>query len=279
MSLNQFKTRLAASIAFSEILRVWQDSSGISLKNTSGSYLSFLSYCLIQEKNGNHLFILPDKEDALYFFNDLENLFNSERGTTLLFYPASYRRPYQIMDSDATSVLQRTEVLDALGKERKKLIVVTYPEAIVEKVIEKKNFEKNNLTISVGEELELDLMDEILIDLDFEKVDYVYEPGQFAIRGGIIDVFSFNYEMPYVGVLPTLPSIDNTFEVSKLTQLVKDFVDQGENVWIDRSVTNDTYWSGKAYGKVAELIAISQSIGLTEESTRLTNWLKLELED
>ena len=197
MSLNQFKTRLAASIAFSEISRVWQDSSGISLKNTSGSYLSFLSYCLIQEKNGNHLFILPDKEDALYFFNDLENLFNSERGTTLLFYPASYRRPYQIMDSDATSVLQRTEVLDALGKERKKLIVVTYPEAIVEKVIEKKNFEKNNLTISVGEELELDLIDEILIDLDFEKVDYVYEPGQFAIRGGIIDVFSFNYEMPY----------------------------------------------------------------------------------
>ena len=141
-----------------------------SLKTTSGSYISFLSYCLIKEKNGNHLFILPDKEEALYFFNDLENLFNSERGTTLLFYPASYRRPYQIMDSDTTSVLQRTEVLDALGKERKKLIVVTYPEAIVEKVIEKKNFEKNNLTISVGEELELDLIDEILIDLDFEKV-------------------------------------------------------------------------------------------------------------
>jgi len=90
---------------------------------------------------------------------------------------------------------------------------------------------------------------------------------------------SFNYTMPYVGVLPSLPTIDNTFEVSKLTQLVKDFVDQGENVWIDRSITNDTYWSGKAYGKVAELIAISKSIGLTEESNRLTNWLKSELED
>ena len=105
MSLNNFKTRLAASSAFSIISRLWQDSSVISLKNTSGSYISFLSYCLIQEKNGNHLFILPDKEEALYFFNDLENLFNSERGTTLLFYPASYRRPYQIMDSDTTSVL------------------------------------------------------------------------------------------------------------------------------------------------------------------------------
>jgi transcription-repair coupling factor (superfamily II helicase) len=153
VSLNQFKTRLALSSAFSEISRLWQDSSGISLKNTSGSYISFLSYCLIQEKKWEPSFYSSDKEEALYFFNDLENLFNSERGTTLLFYPASYRRPYQIMDSDATSVLQRTEVLDALGKERKKLIVVTYPEAIVEKVIEKKNFEKNNLTISVGEEL------------------------------------------------------------------------------------------------------------------------------
>ena len=86
------------------------------------------------------------------------------------------------MDSDAKSMLQRTEVLDALGKERKKLIVVTYPEAIVEKVIEKKHFEKNNLTIAVGEELELDLMDEILIDLDFEKVDYVYEPCFIQFR-------------------------------------------------------------------------------------------------
>ena len=78
-----------------------------------------------------------------------------------------------------------------LAKREKKLIVVTYPEAIVEKVIEKKNFEKNNLTISVGEELELDLIDEILIDLDFEKVDYVYEPGQFAIRGGDYRCFFF----------------------------------------------------------------------------------------
>jgi transcription-repair coupling factor (superfamily II helicase) len=126
VSLEQFKRRLSVSNAFSKISRLWQDRAIISLKNISGSYISFLSYCLIQEKNGNHFFILPDKEEALYFFNDLENLFNTERGTTLLFYPASYRRPYQIMDSDSTSVLQRTEVLDALGKERKKLIVVTY---------------------------------------------------------------------------------------------------------------------------------------------------------
>ena len=80
-----------------------------------------LSYAVIQQINGNHLFILSEKEEALYFFNDLENLYNKERGTTLLFYPASYRRPYQIVDPDPTSVLQRTEVIDALGKQRKKL--------------------------------------------------------------------------------------------------------------------------------------------------------------
>ena len=76
-----------------------------------------------------------------------------------------------------------------LGKKRKKLIIVTYPEAIVEKVIDKKRFKENNIVISVGEDLEIDLLNELLIEMSFDKVDHVYEPGQFAIRGGIIDVF------------------------------------------------------------------------------------------
>ena len=197
MSLDQFKRRISSSKTFLKISNIWGNESSISLKNTSGSYISFLSHCIIQENNGSHLFIFSDKEEALYFFNDLESLFEKERGTTLLFYPASYRRPYQIMDSDPTSILQRTEVIDSLSKQRKKLIIVTYPEAIIEKVIAKKSFEENNITISTGEDLELDLINEILIELDFEKVDHVYEPGQFAVRGGIIDVFSFNNEFPY----------------------------------------------------------------------------------
>ena len=197
MSLDQFKRRISSSKTFLKISNIWGNESSISLKNTPGSYISFLSHCIIQENNGSHLFIFSDKEEALYFFNDLESLFEKERGTTLLFYPASYRRPYQIMDSDPTSILQRTEVIDSLSKQRKKLIIVTYPEAIIEKVIAKKSFEENNITISTTEDLELDLINEILIDLDFEKVDHVYEPGQFAVRGGIIDVFSFNNEFPY----------------------------------------------------------------------------------
>ena len=197
MSKNEIKRRVSLSNTFSKILKSWSTEKGISLKNISGSYISFLSYCIIHQKNGNHLFILADKEQALYFFNDLENLFNNERGVTLLFYPASYRRPYKIMDSDPTSILQRTEAIDSLDKHRKTLLVITYPEAIIEKVVTKKNLQKNIISIAVGEELELDLINELLIELDFEKVDYVYEPGQFAVRGGIVDVFSYNNEFPY----------------------------------------------------------------------------------
>ncbi len=197
MSKIEIKTRLSSSNTFSKIIKSWSDEKGISLKNISGSYISFLSYSIIQEKNGNHLFILSNKEQALYFFNDLENLFENERGVTLLFYPASYRRPYQIMDSDPTSILQRTEVIDSLDKHRKTLMVITYPEAIIEKVITKSNLQKNIISIAVGEDLELDLINELLIELDFEKVDYVYQPGQFAVRGGIVDVFSYNNEFPY----------------------------------------------------------------------------------
>tara|TARA_B100001093_G_scaffold518322_1_gene602754 strand:+ start:5062 stop:8394 length:3333 start_codon:yes stop_codon:yes gene_type:complete len=197
VSKIEIKTRLSSSNTFSKIIKSWSDEKGISLKNISGSYISFLSYSIIQEKNGNHLFILSNKEQALYFFNDLENLFENERGVTLLFYPASYRRPYQIMDSDPTSILQRTEVIDSLDKHRKTLMVITYPEAIIEKVITKSNLQKNIISIAVGEDLELDLINELLIELDFEKVDYVYQPGQFAVRGGIVDVFSYNNEFPY----------------------------------------------------------------------------------
>ncbi len=197
MTTDHFKEIFLKSQVIDSLNKAIDNNDIISLNRTAGSYLPFLAYGFIHQKNGYHLFILPDKEEALYFFNDLENIFDNQRGTTLLFYPASYRRPYQIVDPDATCVLQRTEVINALSKRRKKVIVVTYPEAIVEKVIDKKYFEENNITLNVGEELDLELINEILIDMSFDKVDYVYEPGQFAVRGGIIDVFSYSHELPY----------------------------------------------------------------------------------
>ena len=197
MTADHFRKFFLKSQVVDSLSDAIDNHTVISLNRTAGSYLSFLAYGVIEQKNGYHLFVLPEKEEALYFFNDLENIFEKQRGTTLLFYPASYRRPYQIVDPDATCVLQRTEVINALSKQRKKVIVVTYPEAIVEKVIDKKHFDENNIILSVGEELDLELINELLIEMSFEKVDYVYEPGQFAVRGGIIDVFSYSHELPY----------------------------------------------------------------------------------
>ena len=197
MNIDHFKEAFLNSSSIDKLAYSIAKQRKIYLSGDAGSYISFLAYGTIQHLNGNHLFILQDKEQALYFFNDLENIFQKERGTTLLFYPASYRRPYQIIDPDPSSVLQRTEVIDALSKQRKKLIVVTYPEAIIEKVIEKRKFDEGNISLSVGEDLELDLLNELLIEMDFEKVDHVYEPGQFSVRGGIIDVFSYSNELPY----------------------------------------------------------------------------------
>ena len=110
------------------------------------------------------------------------------------------------------------------------------------------------------------------------------QTSNYKIRSarGIIkfaETSSFNYTMPYVGVLPTLPAIENTYDQNILEQLVKDFVNAGESSWINREITNDTYWSGKAYGKAAEVIAIAKSIGLNQEANELTSWLKSELED
>ena len=110
------------------------------------------------------------------------------------------------------------------------------------------------------------------------------QTSNYKIRSarGIIkfaETSSFNYTMPYVGVLPTLPATENTYDQNILEQLVKDFVNAGETSWINREITNDTYWSGKAYGKAAEVIAIAKSIGLSQEANELTSWLKSELED
>ena len=101
------------------------------------------------------------------------------------------------MEADATSVLQRTEVINSLDKQRKKVIVITYPEAIIEKVIDRSSLNKQCISLQKEEQIDLDFLNEMLIELQFEKVDYVYEPGQFAIRGGILDVYSFGHEYPF----------------------------------------------------------------------------------
>src|SRR5690606_31231294 len=129
-----------------------------------------------------------------YFLSDLESLFDKQ----ILFFPASYRKAFDFMQLDSAHVLQRAETLSSLNHTSElPKIVVTYPEAIAEKVINRDDLEKNTLPITQNTKLSVDFINEFLYEYDFERVDFVYQPGQFAIRGGIVDIFSYSNDLPY----------------------------------------------------------------------------------
>ncbi|MFT7614759.1 MAG: transcription-repair coupling factor (superfamily II helicase), partial [Parvicellaceae bacterium] len=198
MTLDEFKSTYANSEKAREICDLLNEAEvKIHLSGLAGSSASLVASSVFANKPGNYLFILPDKEEAAYFLNNLENLHKEDKGMTILFYPGSYRRPYQIEETDNANIMLRAEVLSVIQKRRKNTLVVTYPEAIVEKVVSKKHLEKNTLDLEVEGKYSLEFINELLIEYEFEHVDFVYEPGQFAIRGGIIDVYSYSNEFPY----------------------------------------------------------------------------------
>lgn len=159
-----------------------------------GSSLSFVMHSLFKKAELPFLILFNNKEDAAYYLNDLEQLINTE---DVLFYPSSYRRPYQIEETDNANVLLRAEVLNRINSRKKPAIIVSYAEAIFEKVVTRKELEKNTLKLSVEDKLSIDFINETLFEYNFKRVDFVTEPGEFSVRGGIIDVFSFSNDNPY----------------------------------------------------------------------------------
>jgi len=171
-----------------------KENTHFQLSNLVGSSLSFVISETFKKAEKPFLLILNDKEEAAYYLNDLEQLLNDK---DVLFYPGSYRRPYQLEETDNANVLLRSEVLNRINSRKKPAIIVTYPTALFEKVVTKKELEKNTLKIAVGEHLSLDFVNEILFEYKFKRTDFTTEPGEFSVRGGIIDVFSFSNDEPY----------------------------------------------------------------------------------
>ena len=170
------------------------DEAKIALKGLEGSGRSVVADAVIQNFKGFHLFVLSDKEEAAFFYNDLVNL--NKNSSTIFFFPHSYKVPYQFEEVDNANVVSRAEVMDRVNRGNSS-IIVTYPEALFEKVITKRQFAKNIMEIKKGVEYSIDFINELLIEHGFEKVDFVYEPGQFAVRGGIVDIFSFSSDEPF----------------------------------------------------------------------------------
>lgn len=141
-----------------------------------------------------HLMIAGGKEEAAYRYNDLQGLLDNWQ---VSFFPDSFKSPMAFELLNATQTLQRSEIVNKMTLPDPPKVIVTYPEALFEKVVRPDVLLKNRIDVRVGEKLDLDWMIEVLVEYHFERVDFVFEPGHFSVRGGIIDLFSYSNDLPY----------------------------------------------------------------------------------
>ena len=167
---------------------------GIRIEGLYGSSRAIvLSLAFIQTQT-THLAVLPEKEDAAYFYNDLVSLLGEE---SVFFFPSTYKRSVQYEQTEPANIVLRTEVLNHLASGKRKGIIVSYPESVMEKVVSKRNLKKNTFNINKGDKISLEFLEEMLHEYNFIRTDFVYEPGQYSIRGSIADVFSYSADLPY----------------------------------------------------------------------------------
>jgi transcription-repair coupling factor (superfamily II helicase) len=175
-------------------LNAFSEKKCVQIKGLLGSGLSFRLAAAFQQQNQSLLLVLENPEQAAYYLNDLERLLGPRK---VFYFPASYRQPYAPETTDNANILLRAEVLKKLSTSKKPSIVVSYPQAVFEKIISQHTLKRIALQLNKGNEIALAVLNERLFEMGFERVDFVTSPGEFAVRGGIIDVFSFAYQYPY----------------------------------------------------------------------------------
>lgn len=195
MEIAELQLRYTRHPAVEGLTSVLKDNDirTVFLEGTHASCASLFASAFIKSVPGVYLFILNDQEEAGYFYHDMVQV-NGDDG--ILFFPSSYRRAIKYGQKDAANEILRTEVLSRLEK-NEPVAVVTYPDALAEKVVSQEVLSDKTLKLDVGQHIETDSITKTLVDYGFEHVDYVYEPGQFATRGSILDVYSFASEYPF----------------------------------------------------------------------------------
>ncbi|MEO0066507.1 MAG: transcription-repair coupling factor, partial [Bacteroidota bacterium] len=175
----------------------YAEAQQLYLKNLQGSSAEFIVSAVFQHEEGkdlNHLIVLNDPEEAAYFHNTLENLTSA---LDLFYFPSSFKNRKNFRLLNSSHVMLRTEALTKLSGGGNKKIVVTYPEAIFEKVILPGTISSNIISIKTNDTIQPESLMDLFVMYGFERTDFVYEPGQFALRGGILDIYSFGNEKPY----------------------------------------------------------------------------------
>ena len=170
------------------------ETGNIRIEGLSGSSMAMVLSLVFHKTQTTHVVVIPEKEDAAYFYNDLVSLVGED---SVFFFPSTYKRSVQYEQVEPANIVLRTEVLNHLASGKRKGVVVTYPESIMEKVVSRKNLKKNTFNINKGDRISLEFLEEVLHEYNFARTDFVYEPGQYSIRGSIADVFSYSADLPY----------------------------------------------------------------------------------
>jgi len=167
------------------------------LQHLNGSAAAFVLQAIFSNPKTshlNHLVVLNDAEEAAYFFNSIESV---TEALDLFYFPSSFKSPHNYSVLNPSHVMLRTEALTKISMGGNKKIIVTYPEALFEKVVMAKTLQQNIIQIKTNDNLNLNGLMQQMVEYGFERTDFVYEPGQFALRGGILDIYSFGNEKPY----------------------------------------------------------------------------------
>ena len=160
----------------------------------SGSSYALIAASLFKANPNTHIIVLNDADEAAYLYSDLKQLLSTEE---VFFFPSSFKKAIKLSQLDAANDILRTDVLNRLANTSSPVLVVSYPESLMQKVVSAENMRTRMLQMNVGENLGIDFVVEMLTEYKFERVDFVYEPGQFSVRGSIVDIFSYANEMPY----------------------------------------------------------------------------------
>ncbi|MBK8805381.1 MAG: transcription-repair coupling factor [Bacteroidales bacterium] len=194
MNSKEFNTFFRKSPAIEQLSLDLKQNRKIALNGAVGSFISVIIAQIFKIFPRHILVICDDPEEAAYLRDDLSNLIGTKN---ILFFPSSYKRSILYEARDEAGLISRTEVLNALNGENHHQITITYPEALIEKVVSKAELSEKTLQLAVGEKLSTDFINDILFEYNFERSDFVFQPGQYSIRGSIIDIFSYASTEPF----------------------------------------------------------------------------------
>ncbi|MBP3425394.1 MAG: transcription-repair coupling factor [Rikenellaceae bacterium] len=193
---EQILSNIEGGRAFATLRKAFKSRTTIEITRLAGSAFAVYGAAMVRKTGGVHIFVMPDRDSAAYVYNDMAALLQSDK---VLFFPTGYKRSIRFGKPDDSGIVQRTAALNAVTSRARKewVVLCTYPEALCEKVAAREGLSSRTVEVRRGQRIKMSALEDTLIELGFERVPFVHEPGQYSIRGGIVDIFSYSENRPY----------------------------------------------------------------------------------